>query len=296
MATSPLWAQSLPIRHKNSTYTLVYEAAKKRLDCKSSITGAVWTTNVSNGIQSISQFAATATPAGPVIVYEEGGQVRFLLLHFKTGGKTVPNSGEPLSGSIGAGSLLSCVLQPEEYGAKAVCQIASSGKIEEQRWDINFWGTHKLIGKAAIGPMSAGARPGSTKFTDPKLKFALEIPRGFRVIPGDEKSCILFGPLPGVYFTVFREGEAHDAKALTESYMKELKLKVIQQTNETLFDGKPALLTAGEGVVNGIQSKHIAIAFSRESSTYVVSMTIDTQYQNSYTWALEEVLRTFKPL
>lgn len=293
----PVCAQTLPVSSGNSTYVLNYDADRGRLECISNNTNCVWRTTVSESIGRFRDFAAVGTPAGPVIVYSEGNQTRFVLLHFRTGATTIENSGEPLRGVIGTGWLLNCVMQAEQYGAKVVCQTVSGNGIREYKWDINMWGTHKLLGEDAnAGTYTAGAAERSQAYADADLKFSSDIPQGFRATGLDEKSMAMYGPTNDVFISVYSDAGTVPIDELGEGYMAELGVTITHRSQETLDDGKPALLLMGNGTINEVASMHAALFFSANDRTYVISYTGRSDAGAAYVPALGEVMASFRAL
>ncbi len=290
-------AQVLPVSHGNSTYMLEYDAGSRTLQCSSNNINCVWRTTVSNQIDSFRDFAAVGTAAGPVVVYSEGNQTRFVLLHFRTGSTNVENSGESLRGVIGPGWMLNCVMQSAQYGAKAVCQTVVGSTIHEYRWDINMWGTHqKLAGDTNAGTYSAGTAVQSQAYSDPARRFTMDIPRGFRFAPQDDSSVALYGPTNDVFLTVFSDAGATPIAELGDAYMAELGVEVTHRSNEALANGQPALLLMGNGTVNGIPSLHVGLFFSTDQRTYVLSYTGRSDVADTYVPAFMEAIDSFGPM
>lgn len=290
------YAQSLPVTYKNSTYTLNYDTQSKRLECVSGNTNCTWRTTVSQNVGSFRDFAAIATAAGPVIVYSEGNQTLFVLLHFRTGSTTVERSGESLRGNIGAGWMLNCLMQPGQYGAKVICQTVVGTSIKEYKWDINMGGQHKLIGSSTAGTYTAGSAPRSQKYTNAGLKFSSDIPRGFRAAPQGTSAIGIYGPTDACFITVFSDAGATPIAELAPAYMTELGVTVTHKSEERLDNGQPALLMMGTGTVNGQKSLHAALFFSGGDRTYVLSYTAREDTGTAYLVAFEEVMTSFKPL
>lgn len=294
---APAQTTEFVLRHKNSAYTVRYEPGQKRLTVMSKNLNAIWTREVSRRVPSLRAFAGVATAAGPVLVYDDGTNTYFSLIHWKNGGSKVDRSGEPLDGNVGPGVLLNCMFQAEAYGAKLIARTLSAGNVVEHKWDVNMGGNHSMKARQTIGKFTAGKAPLSTKLVSAPLQFGVDVPRGFREVSVDTDSMALYGPVPDLFVTLVSKAEAHSAKELGDAYMKELNLKVQTVSDQTLDDGTPALLYIGDGAINGVPSKHAAIVFASKSKkrVYIVSLTTATSYGASYTFALEEVLRSLKP-
>ncbi|MBW7927436.1 MAG: hypothetical protein H3C58_04950, partial [Fimbriimonadaceae bacterium] len=262
-------AQTVVIRHKNSAYTVTYEAAQKRLSVSSDNLNAVWRREVSRRVPTFRSFSAAATAAGPIVIYDDGTNTMFSLIHWKNGGNKVERSGESLDGVIGPGVLLNCMYQVEDYGAKAIVQTVSAGKILEHKWDINMWGTHSMKSRTTIGTLNKGKANLSSRTTNTNLRFATDVPRGFREMPVDEHSIALIGSLPDLYITIYSETADHQPKELADAYIKELGLNVFHASNEKLDDGTPALLRVGEGTINDTPTRHAAVVFAAKSRVYI---------------------------
>lgn len=288
--------QTLVIRHKNSSYNVTYEAAQKRLSVSSNNVNAVWRREVSRSVPTFRSLSAVATAAGPIVIYDDGTNTRFSLIHWKNGGNKVERSGESLDGVIGPGVLLNCMYQVEDYGAKAIVQTVSGGKTLEHKWDINMWGTHSMKSRTTIGTLNKGKANLSSLTTNTNLRFATDIPRGFREMPVDERSVALVGSLPDLYLTIYSETADHQPKELAEAYFKELGLNVFHASDEKLDDGTPALLRVGEGTINGTPTRHAAVVFAAKSRVYIVGLSTATAYGNQFAFALEEVLRSIRAL
>lgn len=278
-----------------SSYELDYSATSKSLTVRSRNLNASWNRRLES-IASLRSFAAAATPAGPIVVYQTSTGIRFSLMHWRNGGNSVDRSKESLDGVIGAGRMQSCLFMPAQYGAKVVVEAVESGNLIQYRWDINHWGTHKLVGKDSLGKFQPGRAPNSRTSVNQKLGFSLDIPHGFREIEGDDKSISIHGPVPDLFLTVYSEQVVHDIKELGDGYTKEMKLKVQQVTNQTLDDGTPALLYIGDGTINGVPSKSAALVFAAKGRTYVVTFHTPIAYKAHFMYALEEVLRSMRPL
>lgn len=290
-------AQTLPVQHKNSIYTLTYLPDQRRLDCSSNNTECVWQTTVATNLRSFRDFAAIATAAGPVIVYSTANHTYFKLLHFRDGSSSVPQSGEPLSGSIGEGWLLNCIMQPAPYGAKAICQtVDAQNRIREYRWDINMYGTHKLLGaNTDAGVYTAGSTARSQRYVNTKLGFSADVPQGFRVAPMDDSSVALYGPTNGLFMTVFAAPGENPIAELGEAYMAEMGVTVTHRSEEHLDNGQPALLMMGNGTVEGMPSLHAALFLSAADRTYVLSYTSRSDVGTGYVEAFMELLNSFTP-
>lgn len=278
-----------------SSYQLDYSSASRSLTVQSRNLNASWNRRL-EGIASLRNFAAAATPAGPIVVYQTSTGIKFSLMHWRNGGNTVDRSKESLDGVIGAGRMQSCLFMPAQYGAKVVVEAVESGNLIQYRWDINHWGTHKLVGKDSLGKFQQGRAPNSRLTVNQKLGFSLDVPHGFREIEGDDKTISIHGPVPDLFLTVYSEQVTHDIKELGDGYMKEMKLKVQQVTSQTLDDGTPALLYIGDGTINGVPSKSAALVFAAKGRTYVVTFHTPVAYKAHFMFALEEVLRSMKPL
>ncbi|MCW5940798.1 MAG: hypothetical protein KIS66_01110 [Fimbriimonadaceae bacterium] len=290
-------ATEFVLRHKNSEYTVQYEPSQRRLAVFSNNANAVWNRDVSRKVPSLRAVAGVATAAGPVLVYDDGVNTYFSLVHWKNGGNKVDQSGEPLDGNIGPGVLLNCMFQPGPYGAKVIARTLSGGNVIEHKWDINLAGNHAMKSRQTVGKHLAGKASLSTKLVSAPLRFSVDVPRGFREVPVDQDSIALYGPVPDLFVTLVSQAADHSAKELGDAYMKELGLKVQSLSNETLDDGTPALLYIGQGAVNGVPSKHAALVFASQNKkrVYVVSLTTATAYEGTFMFALEEVLRSLKP-
>jgi len=290
-------AQPLPITHNSYTYTLNFEPENRRLNCSVNAPDRNWKANVSNQVGAFRDFAAIATAAGPVVVYSEGNQTLFVLMHFRAGSTTVERSGESLRGSIGAGWLLNCMMQKEEYGAKVVCQTVVGSTIHEYKWDINMWGTHELIEhNTNAGTYAAGSAPKSLTYTNNDLKFSTDVPKGFRHALNDENTLAMYGPTDGVFMTLFSDAGATPIAELGEAYMQELGVTVTHRSNEALPDGRPTLLMMGNGTINEEPSLHVALIFSSETRTYIFSYTGRADIGDAYLPAFEEIMNSFRPM
>lgn len=283
------------IRSRNSVYLLDYSSSGRTLTVSSRNVNASWNRRL-EGIASLRSFAAAATPAGPIIIYQTSTGIRFSLMHWRNGGNSVDQSKESLDGVIGAGRMQNCMFMPAQYGAKVVVQAVESGNLIQYRWDINHWGTHKLVGKDNLGKFRPGRAPNSSSSVNQALGFSVDVPHGFREIEGDDKSVSIHGPVPDLFLTIYSEKVSHSIKELGDGYMKEMKLKVQQVTNQTLDDGTPALLYVGDGTINGVPSKSAALVFAAKGRTYVVTFNNPTEYKAHFTYALDEVLKSMKPL
>lgn len=278
-----------------SSYQLDYSSSSRTLTVQSRSLNASWNRRL-EGIASLRSFAAAATPAGPIIVYQSSAGIKFSLMHWRNGGNTVDQSKESLDGVIGGGRMQSCLFMPAQYGAKVVVEAVEGGNLIQYRWDINHWGTHKLAGKDSLGKFQQGRAPNSRLTVNQKLGFSLDVPHGFREIEGDDKSISIHGPVPDLFLTVYSEQVSHNIKELGDGYVKEMKLKVQQVTNQTLDDGTPALLYIGDGTINGVPSKSAALVFAAKGRTYIVTFHTPVAYKAHFMYALEEVLRSMKPL
>ena len=287
-------AQTLPVTYKNSVYTLTYDAETKRLTCASDNTDCVWRVEVSQRVDDFRSFAAVATAAGPVIVYSEGNQTFFALLHFRSGSTTVEGGGESLRGSIGAGWMLNCVMQAEQYGAKVVCQTVQGTTIREYKWDINMGGQHKLIEESEAGAYTAGSAPKSQKLSIGNLKVSLDLPRGFRSTPHNENAVALYGPTDSVFMTVFSDAGALPLAEFGEAYMNELEVTVTQRSDEHLDDGTPALLLMGTGKIDEVDSLHVVVFFNSATRTYAISLSARADVGTGYVPAFQEVMQSLK--
>lgn len=290
-------AQTLPITHKSYTYFVNYDPGSRELACVANAPDRTWNTAVSNQVGDFRDFAAVATAAGPVIVYSEGNQTLFALVHFRAGSLSVERSGESLRGTIGAGWLLNCLMQKEEYGAKAVIQTVVGSTIHEYKWDINMWGTHKLIDhNANAGTYTPGAAPKSQAYSNAALEFTTDVPHGFRHTLNDANTLAMYGPSDGVYMTLFSDAGATPIAELGDAYMQELGVTVTHRSNETLPDGRTALLLMGNGTINEAPSLHVALLVSSATRTYVFSYTGREDIGNAYMPAFEEILNSFHPM
>lgn len=298
--TGIVCAQQLPVSYQNSTYVVSYNPETRHLECTSNNTNCVWRTQISTSVPSFAHVAAVATAAGPVIVYtEDNGQTLFALPHFRTGSLSVENSGESLRGTIGNGWLLNCVFQPEQYGAKLVCQLLESGanpRMREYKWDINMWGTHRCVGTSDLQPWTGGATPGSARIVNTDLKLQLDVPQGFRYAPMDASTIAMYGPTDGVFMTVFSDAGSTPIEELGEAYMAELGVNVQHRSMETLDNGKPALLLMGTGTINGVPSLHVMLAYSDAARTWVLSYTGRADVGDAYVPAFMQALNSFQPL
>jgi hypothetical protein len=292
-------AQTLPVTHGNSTYLVTYQPEEKLLEVASNNTECVWRTEISRSVPSFSSVAAIATAAGPVIIYSEtGGSTHFALPHFRTGALTVENSGEPLRGVIGQGLLLNCVMQAEQYGAKVVCQLLEPNRtqLREYKWDINMWGTHRCTETGELQPWVSGGTANSTRMVNSELKFELEVPQGFRPLALDETSMAFYGPTNDLFASVYSDGGATPIEELGDALMAELGVNVQHRSIETLDNGEPALLLMGTGVVNGLESLHVAIVYSNAARTWVLSYTGRADAGDAYMPAFMAMLNSFNPL
>jgi hypothetical protein len=283
------------IKHKNSSYLFSYESSRSELAVTSRNVNASWTRKIS-GIPSLRSIAAAATPAGPVIVYDNGTNTHFSLVHWRTGGNKVDGSGESLDGVVGPGILLNCLFQVGPYGAKLVVQTLSSGSVIEHKWDVNMAGNHAMKSRSTVRKLTPGKAAQSSLLVSKPLGLSVDLPRGFRDMPGDENSVIFFGPAPDMFLTLYSEKASHAPKEIGDAYMKQLNLSVIQVTQQSLDDGTPALLYIAEGAVNGVPSKHPTIVFAAKGRVYVVTLTMPADYKTAFMFVLEEALRSLKPM
>jgi len=290
-------AQTLPITHNSYTYFVNYDAGSRALVCAANAPDRTWKTAVSNQVGEFRDFAAIATAASPVIVYSEGNQTLFVLVHFRAGSTTVERSGESLRGSIGAGWLLNCMMQKEEYGAKVICQTVVGSTIHEYKWDINMWGTHKLIEhNANAGTYTPGAAPKSQGYSNAALQLSADVPHGFRPNLNDANTLAMYGPSDGVFMTLFSDAGATPIAELGDAYMQELGVTVTHRSNETLPDDRPALLLMGNGTIDEAPSLHAALIFSSATRTYVFSYTGRKDIGDAYLPAFAEIMNSFNPM
>ncbi len=150
LAPQNLAENTRTLSYKNSQYTASYNEVSRVLSCSSNNVNAVWQAEVDRSIPADNQWLAAATGGGPVFIYSKRGDIYYALLYFNNGYKTVPNSGESLTGRIGPGELLHCHFDAGSYGAQVTILARDGDKEIIYEWDITCHGnSHQLAAPVA---------------------------------------------------------------------------------------------------------------------------------------------------
>jgi len=281
---------TVPLRYKNSTYDLTYNPANKQLICVSDNAGCKWTATVANSIKSTPDFAGQATPAGPIVIYNEGNNVKYTLLHFRTGKNSVPNSGEPLNGTISSGQLQSATFTVQDYGAKVTVVVINGDKRETFKWDINMYGTSK----PTTAPVS---EPANLRTTSTSAGLSFIPPRGFSFTNAADATKF-FGPVPRVSM-ILLGAEADVSLAdftdmLMAEFAKGMQMKETSREPISIAENMPGLIVMADGKIEGVDAEFGVLVFEQGASKYVAVYGAATDLFDTYLQSFIELLNSIE--
>lgn len=253
------------LQYKGSIYTAIVDPNNGKLECVSDNDGRQWRVTVVERLRSLVDFAAVATPGGPVFVFSRDNQVKYALLHFQSGQTVTALGNAPLSGNIGPGALESAVFEVGEFGAKATIEALEGGKRHTYRWDINVHGTSKQIEDPVTTEL-----PGSVTHAGTGITFSA--PRGFSAQVSDD-AVMFAGPVPGVRMILTASNAGLALDAFAEKFLAEFAPDSgfqEESRDEIKVGGTlPGYIITGQGAIGGQPGAFMLLIFTRESWSYV---------------------------
>lgn len=257
---------SFALQYKQSVYTAIIDPNTGRLDCVSDNPGCQWRVTVAERLRSLADFAAVATPGGPVFITSRDNQVKYALLQYQSGKTVTPLGNAPLAGNIGPGALESAVFEVGEFGAKATIEAREDAKLHTYRWDINVHGTSKQTDD----PVTVQS-PDTISHAGTGIAFSP--PRGL-AYKLSEDSVTFTGPLPGVRMMVIGANAGLELKPYTEQFMAQFSVDAgfAEESREEITVGAdlPGYVINGQGTVAGQPGGFMLLIFTRGTWSYVM--------------------------